>query len=54
MSLETAFWVALKEIAARNGQTVNQLVSQIDEGRTGNLSSAIRVHALYDAERDRR
>ena len=54
VSLETAFWLALKEIAARNGQTVNQLVSQIDEGRTGNLSSAIRVHALYDAQRDRR
>jgi predicted DNA-binding ribbon-helix-helix protein len=50
VSLENAFWYALKEIATRNGQTVNQLVSEIDDGRTGNLSSAIRVHVLLDAK----
>jgi predicted DNA-binding ribbon-helix-helix protein len=50
VSLENAFWYALKEIATRNGQTVNQLVSEIDDGRTGNLSSSIRVHVLLDAD----
>ncbi len=50
VSLENAFWHALKEIAPRNGQTINQLVSEIDDGRTGNLSSAIRVHVLLDAK----
>ena len=50
VSLENAFWHALKEIATRNGQTINQLVSEIDDGRTGNLSSAIRVHVLLDAK----
>ena len=51
VSLENAFWHALKEIATRNEQTVNQLVSEIDDGRTGNLSSAIRVYVLSDAQR---
>ena len=50
VSLENAFWYALKEIATRNGQTVNQLVSEIDDGRTGNLSSSIRVYVLLDAD----
>ena len=51
VSLENAFWYALKEIATRNEQTVNQLVSEIDDGRTSNLSSAIRVYVLLDARR---
>ena len=51
VSLENAFWCALKEIATRNEQTVNQLVSEIDAGRTSNLSSAIRVYVLLDALR---
>ena len=51
ISLETAFWLALKETADRNGQTVNQLVSLIDDERTGNLSSAIRVHILKEVQR---
>jgi predicted DNA-binding ribbon-helix-helix protein len=50
ISLENAFWHALKDIAPRNGQTVNQLVSEIDDVRTGNLSSAIRVHVLLNAK----
>ena len=51
VSLEDAFWYALKEIATRNEQTVNQLISKIDDGRTGNLSSAIRVYVLLDTQR---
>jgi predicted DNA-binding ribbon-helix-helix protein len=46
VSLEPAFWDALKEIAARRGLSINKLIAEIDRGRTGNLSSAIRVYIL--------
>ena len=50
VSLENAFWVCLKEVASRKGQTVNQLVTEIDSCRTGNLSSAIRVFILLEGK----
>lgn len=46
ISLERAFWEALREIAAQRDLTINQLVSEIDAARSGNLSSAIRVFIL--------
>jgi predicted DNA-binding ribbon-helix-helix protein len=46
VSLEPAFWDALREIAARRGLSLNALLSQIDAARSGNLSSAIRVFVL--------
>ena len=46
ISLENVFWNALREIALSRKISVNQLVTQIDEGRTGNLSSAIRTYVL--------
>ncbi len=46
VSLENSFWTALKEIAASRHLTVNQLVTEIDRRRVGNLSSAIRVFVL--------
>jgi len=46
VSLERAFWDALRVIAARRKTTINQLVSEIDAARSGNLSSAIRVFVL--------
>jgi len=46
VSLEAAFWDALREIAQKRGTTLNQLISEIDAGREGNLSSAIRVFVL--------
>ncbi|MGE4220653.1 MAG: ribbon-helix-helix domain-containing protein [Alphaproteobacteria bacterium] len=46
VSLENAFWTALKDMARRKGTTVNRLVTDIDRRRAGNLSSAIRVHIL--------
>jgi len=46
VSLENAFWNALKSIATARGITVNQMVTQIDSGRSGNLSSAIRLFVL--------
>jgi predicted DNA-binding ribbon-helix-helix protein len=51
VSLEHAFWSALKQAAARRGMTINELVTRIDEGRQGNLSSAIRVFLLEESLR---
>lgn len=50
ISLEQAFWEAMQELAARDGKTINQMVSDIDSARTGNLSSAIRVWVLERAK----
>jgi predicted DNA-binding ribbon-helix-helix protein len=46
VSLEPAFWEALKEIAQRRGLSINKLIAEIDRDRAGNLSSAIRVYIL--------
>ena len=49
VTLEDAFWCALKEIAHARGATVSQTVSEIDKmRRQGNLSSAIRLFVLED------
>lgn len=50
ISLEQAFWEAMQDLAAREGKTINQMVSDIDSARTGNLSSAIRVWVLERAK----
>jgi predicted DNA-binding ribbon-helix-helix protein len=47
VSLEDAFWNALKEIARERGVTVSDLVTIIDADRQhANLSSAIRLFVL--------
>ena len=47
VSLEDAFWQALKEIAEDRNVTLSDLVSSIDtDRREGNLSSAIRLFVL--------
>ena len=47
VSLEDAFWSALKDIASARHLTLSALVADIDTGRTnGNLSSAIRLFVL--------
>ncbi len=46
VSLENAFWSSLKAIATSRGLTVNQMVTEIDSRRAGNLSSAIRLFVL--------
>lgn len=47
VSLEEAFWRALKSIAEREAMPVTELLSRIDiERKTGNLSSAIRLYVL--------
>jgi predicted DNA-binding ribbon-helix-helix protein len=47
VSLEDAFWKALKEIAAGRDMTLSELVGAIDaERQHGNLSSAVRLFVL--------
>ena len=47
VSLEDAFWKALKEIAAGRNVTLSELVGAIDaERQHGNLSSAVRLFVL--------
>lgn len=46
VSLENAFWDGLRQIATAESKSVNQLVTEIDSGRSGNLSSAIRTFVL--------
>jgi predicted DNA-binding ribbon-helix-helix protein len=47
VSLESAFWNALKEIAVAQNISAAALVSKIDSEReAANLSSTIRVHVL--------
>jgi predicted DNA-binding ribbon-helix-helix protein len=47
VSLEDAFWKALREIAAARKTTLSDLISSIDEERKqANLSSAIRLFIL--------
>jgi len=50
LSLEEAFWVALKEAAAERKLSLNALVAEIDRNRHGNLSSAVRVYLLERAK----
>lgn len=49
LSLEEAFWHALSKEAAARHLSMNALVEEIDRNRTGNLSSAIRVHLFKAA-----
>jgi predicted DNA-binding ribbon-helix-helix protein len=47
VSLEDAFWKALKEIASGRHMTLSDMVATIDtERQHGNLSSAIRLFVL--------
>jgi predicted DNA-binding ribbon-helix-helix protein len=53
VTLETAFWDALKEISNKRSLSVNQIIREIDDARVASgglggagLSSAIRVYVL--------
>jgi len=47
ITLEDAFWQALKDIAASKNMSVQKLIEKIDMKReTDNLSSAIRIYIL--------
>lgn len=50
VSLEDAFWRALKDIAAQEGVSLAALIARVDVGRgDANLSSALRVFVLERA-----
>ena len=46
VTLENVFWQALKAIAAEQCIALSKLITEIDQRRVGNLSSAIRVYVL--------
>ncbi len=46
VTLENIFWSELKKIAKGDGKSLKALITEIDETRTTNLSSAIRVYIL--------
>lgn len=50
VSLEDAFWRALKDIAALEGLSLAALIARVDAGRgEADLSSALRVYVLERA-----
>lgn len=49
ISVENAFWDALLAIASMREISANQLITEIDRERRGNLSSAIRLFVLAEA-----
>ncbi|WP_417815219.1 ribbon-helix-helix domain-containing protein [Thalassospira alkalitolerans] len=49
-SLEDAFWAELQGIATRRDMAIAELVAEVDEGRDGNLSSALRLYVLGDLQ----
>ena len=48
VSLEDPFWDQLKNIASDRNVSVAQVVAEVDKGRGGNLSSALRVFVLQE------
>ena len=55
ISLEAAFWEALKDVAKAQRMPVAQLVQSIDRGRgDGGLSSAVRIWLLDHFRSDAR
>lgn len=46
ITLENEFWAALKTIAEKQNRSVASIVTEIDDTRTTNLSSALRVYVL--------
>ena len=48
ISIEGIFWQELTRIAESQNKSLNALITEIDETRPGNLSSALRVFVLRD------
>ena len=46
VSIEKPFWDAFKALAEAQNKSINQLITEIDEARSINLSSAIRLYVL--------
>ncbi|MGB1864493.1 MAG: ribbon-helix-helix domain-containing protein [Candidatus Puniceispirillum sp.] len=48
ISLEDPFWDSLNDIAAKRGQSLASLISEIDKNRDGGLSSALRLFVFAE------
>ena len=48
LCLEDEFWFELKQIAKSKNIALRQLLMQIDNTHTGNLSSAVRIYVLNE------
>jgi predicted DNA-binding ribbon-helix-helix protein len=48
VSLEKPFWDVLKILAERRRKSINDLIAAIDDSRSGNLSSAVRLFILAE------
>jgi predicted DNA-binding ribbon-helix-helix protein len=46
VSLEEAFWQALRQAAKEERRSLNRLIAEVDRERAGNLSSALRLYVL--------
>ena len=46
VSLERVMWQALHEIAAHQGRSVHDVITEIDRDRAFNLSTAIRAYIV--------
>jgi len=51
ISLERCFWRQLRSLADDRSLSLNELVRQLDEARSGSLSGAIRAFVLQTLER---
>ncbi|WP_321397857.1 ribbon-helix-helix domain-containing protein [Emcibacter sp.] len=49
ITLENIFWREFRNIARDSGVSLGELVTEIDQNRHGNLSSAIRIFVLKNA-----
>jgi predicted DNA-binding ribbon-helix-helix protein len=52
LSMERAFWEALKRIAERDGRSMTSIIEEIDASREAALSRALRVYILHRTRRD--
>ncbi len=50
VSIEDEFWRAFRRLARQRETTVQALIAEIDDGRTTNLSSAIRLFVPFKIE----
>lgn len=51
VSLEEPFWAALRTLAKAEGRSLAALITDIDERRGTNLSSALRLYVLQSLQR---
>ncbi len=50
VSLERGFWRHLQRLAKEKNISLNELIRQIDEARSGSLSGALRTYVLQELE----